>query len=290
MNREFVTFTHREATIRVSARWRKAVEESVRKNRYLLEAYIAREPRFLHSLVPIPIGPDPPEVAVRMHRASLAVGVGPMAAVAGAVAQMAGEAALAAAVAGGGSIQQAAGSGAPAAGQAAAGQAAAGAGPAAADPGYGAPDSPEVIVENGGDIFLALKDPAVIGLWAGGSPLSGRIAFRILPEDTPLGVCSSSGTMGHSLSLGSCDLATVFSRDAALADAAATLAANMVKSESDIEAAVNEILAIPGIMGLIVVKGERIGMGGFAPELIRNRDTGTAGKVTRDPRANWVIE
>ncbi len=272
MNREFVTFTHREATIRVSTRWRKTVEDSVRRNRFLLEAYIARVPHFLHSLVPIPIGPDPPEVAVRMHRASLVVGVGPMAAVAGAVAQMAAEAVLAAA----GSTQQAAEPEATDANQA----------PASKD------ELPrtEVIVENGGDIFLTLKDPAVIGLWAGGSSLSGRIALRIRPEDTPLGVCSSSGTMGHSLSLGSCDLATVFSRDAALADAAATLAANMVKSESDIEAAVNEILPIPGILGLVVIKGQRIGMGGWTPELIRNRDADLTSKVTRDPRANWVIE
>ena len=71
----------------------------------------------------------------------------------------------------------------------------------------------------------------------------------------PLAICSSSGTMGHSLSLGRCDLATVFARDASLADAAATLAGNLVSREEDLEPAVNRVLAIEGIQGCLAGKG-----------------------------------
>jgi ApbE superfamily uncharacterized protein (UPF0280 family) len=80
----------------------------------------------------------------------------------------------------------------------------------------------EAVVDNGGDIYLQAVQPVVVSLGTGTSRLADRLAFRVEPEDTPLSICSSSGKMGHSMSLGRCDLATVVAKDAALADAAAT--------------------------------------------------------------------
>ncbi|MFH2115751.1 MAG: UPF0280 family protein, partial [Spirochaetota bacterium] len=147
----------------------------------------------------------------------------------------------------------------------------------------------ESIVENGGDIFLMLESPLLMGLYAGASSLSGRLAFRIEPGRTPLGVCSSSGTMGHSLSLGSCDLATVFSEDSALADAAATLAANLVSTEADIQPALDRVGSIPGILGVLIIKGDKLGMTGELPPLIKHDDPRFTDKITKDPRSGWLF-
>jgi ApbE superfamily uncharacterized protein (UPF0280 family) len=159
-----------------------------------------------------------------MAAAADVVGVGPMAAVAGAMAQMAAEAGLAAGAA-------------------------------------------EAIVDNGGDIFMVLRRPAVVRLFAGAGAVGDRLAFLVRPEDTPLSICSSSGTMGRSMSLGLCDLATVTARDAALADAAATFAGNQVKSAGDIQPALRRIAAIGGVLGVLLVKGDKVGMIGRLPEL-----------------------
>jgi len=143
----------------------------------------------------------------------------------------------------------------------------------------------EAVVENGGDMFLICRRRAVIGLFAGEGPLSDRLALEISPELTPLAICSSSGRMGHSLSLGDCDLATVTSPDAALADAAATLAANLVRSEADVDDALARIAAIEGIRGVLIVQGGRVGLAGRLPPLAANRDAELTRKVTRDRRS-----
>lgn len=141
----------------------------------------------------------------------------------------------------------------------------------------------EVIVENGGDIFLKINKPVFIGIYAGKSPLSGKFAFRIEPDSTPLGICSSSGVMGHSFSFGRCDLATVFSKDTALADAAATLAGNLVSDVSDIGEALDKIGALPGILGAVIIKDDKMGIIGTVPEIVKLEDAGLLGKVTKDP-------
>ena len=143
----------------------------------------------------------------------------------------------------------------------------------------------EALVENGGDMFLACRRPVVIGLYPGPGPLEDSLAMAIAPEATPLAICSSSGTMGHSMSLGCCDLATVVATDASLADAAATRAANLVRTPDDIDRTLEAIAAIDGIDGVLLVKGDRVGMIGKLPPLVRNRDTELTLKVTRDPRS-----
>lgn len=208
----------------------------MRRQRELLEAYISRQPEFLTSLSPIELAPGAPEICLRMAKAAAACGVGPMAAVAGAVAQTCAEAALAA-------------------------------------------GASEALVENGGDLYLASPCEVVVGLYAGDHPLSGRLAFRVRPELLPLSICSSSSRFGHSLSFGDCDLATVVARDGALADAAATLAGNSVKAEGDIEATLERIMAIPGISGVLLVKGGRVGMKGSLPPLVSAEDPDIGGKT-----------
>ena len=143
----------------------------------------------------------------------------------------------------------------------------------------------EAIVENGGDMFLVCVREAVVGLYPGPGPLADTLALAVEPSATPVAICSSSGTMGHSVSFGCCDLATVVSRDAALADAAATLAANMVKTPDDLEPTLERIVSIEGVDGLLLVKGDRVALAGRLPTLVRNRDAELTVKVTRDPRS-----
>ncbi len=118
--------------------------------------------------------------------------------------------------------------------------------------------SPEVIVENGGDIFLKIKDSVTVGIYAGESGLNEKLALRIFPEQTPLGVCSSSGTIGPSLSHGKTDVAVVLSKSTALADAVATAVGNMVNCASDLESALSYARKIDGICGVLLIYEEHI--------------------------------
>ena len=244
MNRRRIyrRFSHKGANFRICCSRVDIVTREIVLLREILERYILRHRSFAESLSPVAPGPDAPESARRMARAADAVGVGPMAAVAGTMAQLAAEAAL-------------------------------------------EKDAGETIVENGGDAYIVCDRTVVVGLYAGQSPLADRLALAIEPGRTPIAVCSSSGRMGHSLSLGDCDLATVVARSAALADAAATKAANMVVTADDVDRTLEHICAIDGIDGVLLVKGERIGLAGDLPELVANRDADLALKVTRDAAA-----
>ena len=142
----------------------------------------------------------------------------------------------------------------------------------------------EAIVENGGDLVLITHTPIVVGLYTGDGPLAGKLALAIEPQPEGLAICSSSGRMGHSRSLGACDLATVVAPDAALADAAATQAGNLVTTAGDIDAALDRIMAIAGIDGVLLVADDRIGLAGHPGRLVAHRDASIELKVTRDPR------
>jgi ApbE superfamily uncharacterized protein (UPF0280 family) len=108
----------------------------------------------------------------------------------------------------------------------------------------------------------------IVSLGTGTSKLADRLALRVEPDETPIAICSSSGRMGHSRSLGRCDLATIVAKDAALADAAATQAANLIQTPADIDAALERIMKIRGIDGVLVVKDDRIGLAGRLPRLV----------------------
>lgn len=196
---------------------RKALK-SVMRHRSSLEKYIERHPNFLTTLGPLPLGEDAPNIVISMAAAAFKIGVGPMAAVAGAIAEGVGIDLL--------------------------------------------EFSPEVIVENGGDLFLKSNSRRMVGIYAGESPFTGRLALEINPEETPLGICTSSGTVGHSLSLGMADAVIVLSASASLADAAATGIGNMIREVDDIPKAIKFAENVDGLRGVVIIKGEKLGVWG----------------------------
>jgi hypothetical protein len=120
----------------------------------------------------------------------------------------------------------------------------------------------EVIIENGGDIFLATRKTRNIGIYAGKSKLWKGLMLKIRPQDTPLGICTSSGTIGHSLSFGCADSVVILAKNASLADAAATATCNRVQSKADLEKALDFARSIKGIIGVvIIIKNNLIGWG-----------------------------
>jgi ApbE superfamily uncharacterized protein (UPF0280 family) len=193
-------------------------EGALRLARAEVQAYILRDPEFERTLRPREALEGAPHIVLGMIEAARGCGVGPMAAVAGAVAQAVGEALLA--------------------------------------------ESRQVIVENGGDIFLYTTRPRVAAIYAGASPLSGKLGIRVSRLSQPLGLCTSSGTVGPSLSFGKADAAMVLAESAALADAAATALGNRVKAGPDIEPALEFLKGIRGILGAAAIVGEQLGAWG----------------------------
>jgi ApbE superfamily uncharacterized protein (UPF0280 family) len=111
----------------------------------------------------------------------------------------------------------------------------------------------DVIIENGGDIFLKTVKRRLIGIYSGRSKLWNRLSLKIKPSDTPLGICTSSGRIGHSLSFGLADSVIILSKNACLADAVATAAGNLVKSRQDLKMALNFARAIRGVIGVVII-------------------------------------
>jgi ApbE superfamily uncharacterized protein (UPF0280 family) len=122
--------------------------------------------------------------------------------------------------------------------------------------------SEEVIVENGGDIFLKTDDPVQMAIYAGQSPLSMQLGLKVDSMDHPVAVCTSSGTVGHSLSMGCADAVCVVSDSCALADAAATAIGNTVADPRDISAAIEIGKRMEGLQGIAVIIEDKIGVWG----------------------------
>jgi len=116
-----------------------------------------------------------------------------------------------------------------------------------------------IIIENGGDIFLKSKNELTVSVYAGESSLSYKVNFIVKPEKTPLGICTSSATVGPSLSFGKADAVCVISKSATLADAAASAVGNKVKSKNDIKNSLDFGIKIPGVTGIIIIFGNDIG-------------------------------
>lgn len=183
-----------------------------------IEGYIRHNRSFQDSLSPLPFDPLASPIIQAMLKASAQADVGPMAAVAGAIAEWVGTSLL--------------------------------------------QYSPEVIVENGGDIFISTVETTVIEIFAGPSPFSQRIGIRLRPSSMPLGICTSSGTVGPSLSFGRADAVTVLSSSTPLADAFATSIGNMIHTEEDIQIGLKRAETIPGLTGVVVLVGEKMGIWG----------------------------
>jgi ApbE superfamily uncharacterized protein (UPF0280 family) len=120
----------------------------------------------------------------------------------------------------------------------------------------------EVIIENGGDIFMKLTSSLTTAVYAGASPLSEKIALHIEPEETPLSVCCSSGTVGHSLSFGIADACVIASRSGAQADALATAFCNEVKDQGSVHEVTERALANLKTEAVVIIAGEKVGLGG----------------------------
>lgn len=120
----------------------------------------------------------------------------------------------------------------------------------------------EIIVENGGDLFIFIKKDIDILVYAGNSPLSNKIAVTIPHEMSPLGLCTSSGTVGHSLSFGKADAVMIACKDTAIADSLATRFGNEVKTIEDIEHALKLAESFKEILSVLIITGDRIGIRG----------------------------
>ncbi|HER07868.1 MAG TPA: UPF0280 family protein [Bacteroides sp.] len=118
----------------------------------------------------------------------------------------------------------------------------------------------EIVVENGGDLFIRNVSDLTSLIHAGSSVLSDRVALVLTPGTW--GVCTSSGTVGHSLSFGCADAVTVITENAPLADAWATSLANRVTGAGEIERVLDIAGAIPEILGCAIVVEDQIGIRG----------------------------
>jgi len=190
--------------------------EALERVRAQLEAYLRAHPDFGTSFRPVPAVTGAPLVVREMAEAAEVFDVGPMASVAGAVAQHVGEALLG--------------------------------------------TSDEVIVENGGDIFLAGMVPRKVRVFAGGDPPS--VDVTVDARQQGLGICTSSGCVGPSVSLGVADAVTVLAATATLADAAATALGNRLFEPGDIEPVLELAASSDLIDGALVAVGGSVGVWG----------------------------
>lgn len=179
-----------------------------------LESYIDLHPEFRTTFFPIDLLPGAPKIACLMAEAALKAGVGPMAAVAGTIAQAVGE-----------RLEESVN---------------------------------EVIVENGGDIYIKTKQERVAAVFAGESKFSHRIGIKINAGESPLGICTSSATVGPSISLGTADAMVIKAANAALADAVASGAGNRVQTGEDLVKAIKFAQNISGITGVLAIKGDKM--------------------------------
>lgn len=212
----WISFNVKEETtdlfIRAKSDLSVIAEKAVARYRDEIRRHIDRQNEFLTSLDPV-AQIESTAVVHEMYTASKAAGVGPMAAVAGAIAQAVGL-----------ELTQ---------------------------------FSDEVIVENGGDIFVKINKPIAISIF-GGNPVFTALGLKLHPHQSPLGICTSSGRIGHSLSFGNADAVTIIAADAALADAVATQACNIVRKEEDADASINYALNIDGVKGIVIIYKDKL--------------------------------
>jgi ApbE superfamily uncharacterized protein (UPF0280 family) len=222
-------FTLKETQCTIISDKQQAIQtaiESIKRNRRELEIYIRANPKFLYTLKPIP-APEKPLVAKLMAQAAEKAGVGPMAAVAGVIADLV--------------VSDMTREGCEVA-----------------------------VVEDGGEISAVSNTPVDVAVAAGDEPLSKRFGFRL--AEFPIGVATSSGRFSHALSFGDAEAATVFCKNAALADAAATAVGNVVKGEdaqAAIKAGIRKGLSVEGVEGVLIIYKGQVGTAGKIPQIIK---------------------
>jgi len=204
-----------------------AAKEAIRVQRADLENFIRDDPFFQITLEPYNLRESyAPPIVRQMAEKSAVFGIGPMAAVAGAIAGFAVQAMI-------------------------------------------KEGATYAVVDNGGDICISNDQPIVVGIYAGSSPIKD-LAFQLPARLRPLGICTSSGSVGPSISFGFADAAVVIAQDAALADAAATALGNAVPAEGPLQECFQAIDR-PGIDGALIIRGERMALWKELPPLRRAR-------------------
>ncbi|HQL83987.1 MAG TPA: UPF0280 family protein [Spirochaetota bacterium] len=194
------------------------IKERVLAYRYQLEEYIKINPLFRESLVPVNDDMVAPPIVREMVRASAAIGIGPMATVAGAISEYIGR-----------DIEGL---------------------------------TRDFIIENGGDIYLRTSVERTIQVHAGTSPFSEHIGIKLPRSAGSRGVCTSSGSVGHSLSFGKADAVCILGRSALFADGLATYLGNIVKKKDDIARAIEEGQKFPDITAILIILGDQLGVWG----------------------------
>lgn len=122
--------------------------------------------------------------------------------------------------------------------------------------------SDEFIIENGGDIYMKTLSERVVSIYANHSPYSERIGIRIRPSEMAYGICTSSGTVGHSLSFGRADAVCIIGRSAIFADGLATHIGNIVKKKDHIPYAIEEAKRHKGVSAVVIIIAETMGAWG----------------------------
>ncbi len=131
-----------------------------------------------------------------------------------------------------------------------------------------------LLVEDGGELVVQSTEPVTVGLYSGFAALGGKVGFEIEIGDTPLGIATSSATVSHAISLGQADAATIFAKNAAVADAAATFFCNKVTG-NDIPQSIQRALDyLPqfenyGVRGAFIVRESHVGTAGKVPRLVK---------------------
>lgn len=223
------TFSYKDSKCTLVADRQEGIivaEESIKQNRNQLEEYIVAHPRFAWTLTPVPIPETPPAVKL-MAQAAEQANVGPMAAVAGVLADLGVKDMLAV-------------------------------------------GCKVAVIEDGGEVSAFSNVPIDVAFAAGDEALSNRFGFRL--TEFPTGIATSSGRFSHALSFGDAEAATIFCRDAGLADAAATAVGNVVKGEDDDQATRKGIeiaRSITGVEGVLILFRGRVGTWGKIPQVIR---------------------
>lgn len=186
-----------------------------------LENYIKENPDFLTSLSPLKPKKNAPKIVKKMCEVSQKTKIGPMSAVAGTIAEFLGYEIL---------------------------------------KWLKKENLKEfLIIENGGDIFAYVNEPITVGIYAGENSLfTGKIGIRISLLNQPLGICTSSGTLGHSLSFGKADAVVIVSNSASFSDTLATATCNLLKTQQDILKVIEFAKKFEELLFVCIIIGKNI--------------------------------
>lgn len=226
MNRFSLDYKESHVTVSCEPALEEEAREELARIYDELESFLGRDPYLITLYEPVDVPDDAPPLLAAMAQAAKAAGTGPMAAVAGAIAEHLGV--------------------------------------YLKDKG-----ATDIVVENGGDLYLAPTQTKLVGIYAGESSLSNRFAFKLTPEETPLGICTSSASVGPSVSLGDADAVTCIAPSTPLADAAATAVANAVRGPNAVEAGIEKAGQIPGLQGALIICGDHLGTWGTLPKIVQ---------------------